>query len=166
MRVKFDFRYLCNMLAVAEKRFADFGRQFSYVNGDFREALTESPSDLIVSSMSIHHLNNDEKRRLFTEIFSNLKTGGAFINVDQIKAPSDYFHELYWSTWLKNVRRAGASEKQIDESIQRRKAFDRDATMEDQLHWLRGAGFHEVDCLYHHYFVGVFFARKQENFNA
>ena len=32
--------------------------------------------------------------------------------------------------------------------------------MKDQLHWLRDAGFNEVDCLYHHYFVGVFFAKK------
>jgi tRNA (cmo5U34)-methyltransferase len=148
------------MLAVAEKRFADFGRQFSYMISDYREALPESPSDLIVSSLSIHHLNNDEKQKLFMDIFSNLKPGGAFINVDQIKGPSDQFQELYWSTWLKKVRRAGASEQQIQESILRRKAFDRDATMEDQLHGLRNAGFNKVDCLYHHYFVGVFFAQK------
>jgi len=148
------------MLAAAEKRFADYGRQFSYVISDYREALPESPSDLIVSSLSIHHLNNVEKQKLFKDIFSNLKPGGAFINVDQIKGPSDHFQDLYWSTWLKKVRRAGASEQQIQESMQRRMAFDRDATMEDQLHWMRDAGFNNVDCLYHHYFVGVFFAQK------
>jgi tRNA (cmo5U34)-methyltransferase len=148
------------MLAVAENRFADFGGQFSYVIRDYREALPESQFDLIVSSLSIHHLNDEEKQKLFTNIFSNLKPGGAFINVDQIKSPNDHFQELYWSTWLKKVRRAGASEQKIRESIQRRKTFDRDATMEDQLHWLRDAGFDKVDCLYHHYFVGVFIAQK------
>jgi tRNA (cmo5U34)-methyltransferase len=148
------------MMAVAQKRFSEFGHQFSYIISDYREVLPEPPSDLIVSSMSIHHLNDDEKQKLFRKIFLNLKPGGAFINVDQIKGPSDYFQELYWSTWLKKVRQAGANEQQIQESIQRRKEFDRDATMEDQLNWMRSAGFREVDCLYHHYFVGVFFAQK------
>jgi tRNA (cmo5U34)-methyltransferase len=106
------------MMAVARKRFTDFGRQFSYILGDYREALPEAPSDLVVSSMSIHHLKDDEKLKLFNRIILNLKPGGAFINVDQIKGPSDYFQELYWSTWLKKVRQAGANEQQIQESIQ------------------------------------------------
>lgn len=33
--------------------------------------------------------------------------------------------------------------------------------MADQLKWLNGAGFEKIDCLYHHYFVGVFFAQKR-----
>jgi tRNA (cmo5U34)-methyltransferase len=90
----------------------------------------------------------------------NPKPGGAFINVDRIKAPKDYFQEVYWPTWLKKVRRSGASEQQIQESIQRRQAFDRDSTLEQQLLWLKNAGFKEVGCLYHHYFVGVFFAHE------
>jgi tRNA (cmo5U34)-methyltransferase len=148
------------MIAVAQKRFSGFGFQFSYVIGDYREALPESRHDLIVSSLSIHHLEDDEKQHLFKQIYLNLKPGGAFINVDQIKAPSDYFQEVYWSTWLKKVRRSGASEQQVQESIQRRQSFDKDSTMEDQLSWLRNAGFKAVDCLYHYYFVGVFYAQK------
>lgn len=148
------------MLAIAKKRFADSERQFSFITGDYRKVLPKSPSDLIISSLSMHHLNDDEKQQLFKKIYTNLKPGGAFINVDQIKAPSDYFHELYWSTWLKKVRQTGASEQQIQESIQRRKEFDKDSTLEDQLNWLRNAGFERVDCLYHHYFVGVFFSQK------
>jgi tRNA (cmo5U34)-methyltransferase len=148
------------MLAIAKKRFADSGRQFSFITNDYRKALPKSQSDLIISSLSIHHLNDDEKQRLFKDIYLILKPGGAFINVDQIKAPGDYFQELYWSTWLKKVRQAGASEQQIHESIRRRKEFDEDSTMADQLNWLRNAGFEKVDCLYHHYFVGVFVAQK------
>jgi tRNA (cmo5U34)-methyltransferase len=148
------------MMAVAEKRFSDSGPRFSYIISDYREALPKSRSDLVVSSLSIHHLNDDEKQNLFRKIYLNLTPGGAFINVDQIKGPSDYFQELYWSTWLKKVRRDGANEQLIQDSIQRRKEFDRDATMADQLNWLRNAGFDKVDCLYHHYFVGVFFAQK------
>lgn len=148
------------MLSKAKKRFADSESQFSYIISDYRKTLPQSQTDLIISSLSIHHLDNDEKQKLFNEIYFNLKPGGVFINVDQIKAPNDHFQKYYWSTWLKKVRQTGASEQQIQASIQRRRDFDKDSTMEDQLNWLRNAGFERVDCFYHHYFIGVFFAQK------
>jgi tRNA (cmo5U34)-methyltransferase len=150
------------MLAIAKKRFAGFEDQFSFITGDYRETWPDRPFDLVVSSLSIHHLEDDEKQRLFKKIWASIKPGGAFINVDQIKAPDEYFHELYGSTWLKQVRQNGASEQQIQASIQRRKDFDKDSTLGDQLNWLKDAGFENADCLYHHYFVGVFLALKFE----
>ncbi|MBT8358413.1 MAG: class I SAM-dependent methyltransferase [Desulfobacterales bacterium] len=148
------------MLDVSKERFADFERQFSYITSDYRKALPKSQFDLIISSLSIHHLDDNEKQDLFKKIFSKLTPGGAFINVDQIKAPSKHFQELYWSKWLAKVRQTGASEDQIQESIIRRKEFDKDSTLTDQFKWLKKAGFNKVDCLYKHYFVGVFFAQK------
>ena len=148
------------MLDVAKTRFAGYDRQFSYMASDYRDALPASIYDLVISSLSIHHLNDDEKQKLFKEIFLKLNPNGVFINVDQIKAPSKHLQTLYWSTWLKKVRQTGASEAQIQESILRRTEFDKDSTLADQLSWLKNAGFEEVDCFYHHYFLGVFFAQK------
>lgn len=148
------------MLDISKERFASHEGQFSYIKSDYRKLILSSPFDLIISSLSIHHLNDKEKQDLFREICLKLKPGGAFINVDQIKAPSEHFQELYWSIWLSEVRKTGASEKQIKESILRRKDFDKDSTLIDQLEWLKKAGFKQVDCLYKRYFVGVFFAQK------
>jgi len=148
------------MLDVSKERFANSEKQFSYITSDYRKALPKLQFDLIISSLSIHHLDDNEKQDLFKEIFSILKPGGAFINVDQIKAPSEHFQELYWSKWLAKVRQTDASEDQIRESIIRREEFDKDSTLIDQLKWLKMAGFKKVDCLYKHYFVGVFFAQK------
>ena len=148
------------MLDVSKERFANSERKFSYITNDYRKALPKSQFDLIISSLSIHHLDDNEKQELFIEIFSKLKPGGAFINVDQIKAPSEHFQELYWSKWLAKVRQTGASEDQIQESIIHREEFGKDLTLINQLEWLKKAGFKKVDCLYKHYFVGVFFAQK------
>jgi tRNA (cmo5U34)-methyltransferase len=68
---------------------------------------------------------------------------------------------LYWTTWLDKVRRNGATEEQIQASIQRRVAYDQDAPLADQLEWLRDAGFADVDCIYKNYFIGVFRAAKR-----
>ena len=63
-------------------------------------------------------------------------------------------------TWLAKVQAAGASESKIQTSIKRRREFDRDAGLSDQLSWLTDAGF-AADCIYKHYFVAVFLALKQ-----
>jgi len=148
------------MLELSKKRFASAEDGFSFITGDYRTALPDSLFDLVISSLSIHHLGDGDKQKLFRNIYGHLTPGGAFINVDQIKAPHDYFQKLYWSTWLKKVRQAGADEEQVQKSISRRTEFDQDSTMPDQLRWLHESGFEMVDCLYHHYFVGVFYARK------
>ena len=49
---------------------------------------------------------------------------------------------------------------QINESFERRKKYDIDATMEEQLQWLREAGFAEVYCIYKNFSFGIFFALK------
>jgi len=148
------------MLEKAKERFAKSCHQFSYVIGDYRTTLPDGQFDLIISSLSIHHLVDTDKQNLFRKLFLLLNPGGVFINVDQIKAPSEHFQEHYWSTWLDKVRGSGADEEQIEQSIRRRQEFDHDATMADQLTWLRDSGFERVDCLYHHYFIGLFFAQK------
>jgi tRNA (cmo5U34)-methyltransferase len=149
------------MLETAKGRFAGFEKQFEYVVDDYRRGLPSAGHDLIISSLSIHHLADAEKRTLFAEVHRSLKPGGIFINIDQIKGPSRHFQKLYWDIWLRRVRGTDASQEQIEQSIQRRSQLDQDATMADQIDWLREAGFARVDCLYHHYFVGVFFAQKQ-----
>lgn len=148
------------MLGISKKRFSPSGEQFSYITADYRSGIPDDSFDLIISSLSIHHLDDNEKQELFKNIFSHLKIGGVFINVDQIKGPSRHFQELYWNTWLSKVRESGAGEEQIQDSIARRTAFDQDATLADQVQWLYDAGFEKVDCVYHHYFIGVFYAEK------
>ena len=117
--------------------------------------------DVVISSLAIHHLEDADKRSLFKRIFTALRPGGAFLNVDQIKGHPP-FDRLYWETWLARVRAAGASEDKIQTSIKRRRDFDHDASLSDQLKWLKEAGF-AVDCIYKHYFVAVLLALKNDS---
>lgn len=150
------------MLDLARQRFSQAAGSFRCQVADYRETLPADKQDLIISSLSIHHLAHQDKQALFKKVHGLLKPGGAFINLDQIKGPDEHFQKLYWDTWLSKVRQRGASEEQIQASIKRRRELDQDATMFDQLSWLKEAGFERVDCLYHHYFLAVFFAQKTE----
>ena len=55
---------------------------------------------------------------------------------------------------------SGATEGQIRGGKERRAAYDREATMADQLRWLTEAGFAHVDCIYKNYLMGLFLAVK------
>ena len=58
------------------------------------------------------------------------------------------------------LRQKKADEKRVQDSIERRRHYDLDATLFQQLDWLKQAGFDHVDCIYKNYFVGVFMAVK------
>jgi tRNA (cmo5U34)-methyltransferase len=149
------------MLNVAKERFSATPGRVEFRIGDYRTLQGEQAFDLVISSLSIHHLTDEEKQKMFGDIYNILRTPGIFINIDQIKAPSPTLKDGYWNAWLDNVRRNGASEERIRQSIERRTTYDKDALLIDQLVWLRTAGFESADCIYKHYFIGIFFAIKQ-----
>lgn len=148
------------MLAIANKRFEKNKNQFEFVISDIRDFQGAGEYDLVISSLAIHHLEHKEKKKLFDKIQRSIKEGGVFINVDQIKGPSQELKNLYWTTWLEKVRESNAPEEQVQASIQRRTKYDKDALLVDQLRWLTEAGFKNVDCVYKNYFLGVFFGQK------
>ena len=152
------------MLAVARRRLGGHGARVSFVEQRL-ESLIELPrSDLVVSSLAIHHLEHAEKRALFARIHGALDPGGQFINVDQVRGEPP-FGELYWSTWLTRIRQAGAPEARVQASVRRRLEFDRDASLDEQLTWMRAAGL-DSDCIYKHHFVAVLLGLKREGLAA
>jgi tRNA (cmo5U34)-methyltransferase len=152
------------MLEVARHRFQGRELQFRYVNGDYLTLARESEGaeqyDLVISSLSIHHLADEDKQRLFGSVYRLLRKPGMFLNLDQVRGETPDLQRLYWQQWLAHVRHAGGTEMEIQASIERRLTYDKDATLADQLGWLKTAGFVNVDCVYKHYFIGAFLAMK------
>ncbi|MBB3113912.1 tRNA (cmo5U34)-methyltransferase [Paenibacillus phyllosphaerae] len=146
------------MLDQAGIRFGDHPNVKRIV-ADYTAFPTTEPYDAIISSLSIHHLTHEAKQALFRHIFAALKDGGVFVNADQAAGPSAFFDEKYRQLWLQEIGRSGLPQAAIDASIERRK-LDINATVSDQLAWLREADFSEVDCVYKHYDFAVFVAIK------
>jgi tRNA (cmo5U34)-methyltransferase len=150
------------MLEAARERFRNQAGQFRFEISDYRELNRRQEYDLVISSLSIHHLMDTEKHSLFQSIFNVLQATGVFINVDQIRGETETLRRLYWNRWMSHVRQSGATEEQIQSSISRRTKYDKDALLTDQITWLKEAGFTTVDCVYKNYFLGVFLAIKGE----
>jgi tRNA (cmo5U34)-methyltransferase len=132
------------MLDEARRRFA--GRDdISYAVGDMARADLAGPWDVVISALAIHHLDDTAKRALFARIRGALRPGGLFINAEQVLGPTPEAEGRYARVWLAQVRAAGVAQADIAKA-QERMRHDRCATVENQLHWLRAAGFFDVDC--------------------
>lgn len=134
------------MLALARQRLGD-GPNLIFHQADYLKQPLPQELCAIVSSLSVHHIEDADKTRLFVKVHAALKPGGVFINADQVAGPTAALDSRYKSLWLEQVRAAGASERQVADSLYRRQE-DRCATVEMQMAWMRAAGLVDVDCWY------------------
>ena len=147
--------FATGMLARAEERFAGEPGRFAFHAMDYAKALPEGPFDLVISALSIHHLEHEGKRDLFRRIFGALAPGGAFIHADEALAPTQWLEDRAQRAWQAAALRSGTSEEELRAAVGR---MDHDipATLDDQLAWLREAGFRDVDCAYRYYMYVVY----------
>jgi tRNA (cmo5U34)-methyltransferase len=132
------------MLAQARER---LGERASYVVGDFADPLPEGPWDAIVSSLAIHHVDDPGKRDLFARVRTALAPGGVFVNAEQVAGESAWLDAVYVERHERAARALGATEAEWAAAAQRM-SHDLCATVEDQLAWLRSAGFADAGCFW------------------
>jgi tRNA (cmo5U34)-methyltransferase len=116
----------------------------------WRERLPEDRFDAVVSGLAIHHLPAARKRALFAEIHDLLEPGGIFVNLDyvtqhgplagiwdeemlELAVRADHAHG-------RHRRREEVEADLFDDSDE-----DRPDTAEEQVAWLRHAGFEPAD---------------------
>ena len=134
------------MLDQARERFRR-DQETVFQLGDYTEVIEARQYDAVVSALSIHHLSDEAKQRLFVMIHASLKPGGLFINAEQILAPTPEREAEVKAEWLAEVRALGATEEQIEASLLRQ-TEDRCATVRNQLGWVAAAGFRDVRCAF------------------
>jgi tRNA (cmo5U34)-methyltransferase len=111
--------------------------------------------DAVVSALAIHHLGDGDKRDLYGRIHGALKPGGVFINAEQVRGGTAAADAANHDAWLAAVQDLGVGDVELAQARERIKA-DRPATLDDQLRWLREAGFKNVQCAYEDRMFAVF----------
>ncbi len=147
------------MLDIARMRFKD-KRNIKYIIGDYAGYDFKDTFDAVISAMSIHHLPHAGKRRLFTKIYNYLKPGGIFVNAEQVLGNTETIESYYKKEWENLIRQNGLSEDDIAAWKERLK-LDREATVCQQINWLKEAGFEDAGCAYKFYKFAVIFGIKQ-----
>jgi len=114
----------------------------------------------IVSSLAIHHLDHDAKRKLYRRLFDKLESGGALLILDMVEATSESARRTYARAWDADVRRQSIefteSRDLWDQFVADKwnlydypdPGFDIPSPLIDHFLWLREAGFEGIDCFW------------------
>ncbi len=154
--------YSEEMLGHAKKGLASYGDRVRYHRADLFDDgwHTEAggPFDAVVSSIAIHNLQSAPRiRQLYKEIFGVLNERGCFLNVDLVSAPTETLQQTYWELMgRRRTRETGNTAASASNAAERARTAVRSesswppfpGTMEEQLAWLRDAGFTKVDCFW------------------
>ncbi len=143
------------MLEKAKSRFRQMGKSPRIIIGDYVEADWGGSYDFVISGLSIHHLSDTDKERLYQRIYQALNPGGMFVNADQVLGQTSLLEKWYRQHWLDSVRTLGISEEELKAALTRME-YDRMAPLALQLNWLEASGFQDVDCWYKNFSFAVF----------
>jgi tRNA (cmo5U34)-methyltransferase len=146
------------MLNIARTRFEN-SSNFHYVVADYLKQDLEGFFDIVVSSLSIHHLEHPDKRLLYEKVYQHLNPGGVFINADQVRGPYPANEKEYYRNWLNKIDMSALSksEKTI---ILDRMELDKPASLADNFKWLEEIGFVDVDVYYKYYNFVVLYGKR------
>lgn len=136
------------------------GNHCDYVVQDFgednwMESLEVNKSfDLIISGYSIHHIENDKKKRLYSDIYNLLNPNGIFLNLEHVSSPCENLEEMFDDLFQDKMMEYQISigEEKTKEEIKDiyhdpdHKLLNKLELVEIQCDWLREIGFQEVDC--------------------
>jgi tRNA (cmo5U34)-methyltransferase len=138
------------MLARAKERASAGGYRCTVVRADMRqdgwqsELESQTGYDLAISGLAIHHLSSQRKRELFAEVFALLAPGGMFLNME-IVAIQGPLEGLFEEQMRANAKHAAHEHGHPEQHIDFDGDEDRPDSVEDQLCWLREAGFAQAE---------------------
>ena len=134
------------MLNVARKRF-DGIENISYQIENYIYRLPDIVFDMVISALSIHHLENEDKKKLFSKIYDSLPHGGLIINFDQFCSGQPKMNHWFNSFWESQLAGSGLTDKDIELWKERRK-LDRECTVWQEENMLKECRFKIVKCVY------------------
>ena len=146
------------MLNIARKRFAGID-SVSYQILDYSNGLPDGKFDVIISALSIHHLTDGDKVKLFAQIYDKLPSGGIFVNYDQFCAGSPEMNDWFDSYWENQLEYSGLTGKDIQLWKERRK-LDKECSVEEEMEMLCRCKFKIVKCIYSYHKFSVVVAIK------
>ena len=143
-----------------QKRFAG-SPNITFLRTDFCDlSFPDASFDLIASSISVHHLEADDKQALFQRIHGWLNQGGIFAYVDQHAGETMDIYARHIANWKEISLAAGSTEEEWEMWMKHQREHDHHDTLSDQMMWLSEAGFDVVDCPWRYLLWTVLQARK------
>jgi tRNA (cmo5U34)-methyltransferase len=122
--------------------------------------LPDESFDLIISSIAIHHINDNDKALLYQNIRALLKPGGIFVFADQTRGITDEIYQKHIGRWKEEAFKLGSTQTDWDMWMAHQDAHDYHAPVTWHLKYLEAAGFADVDVIWKNIMWAVIWAQK------
>jgi len=138
-----------NMIKMAQIK---LGENIDYYVNDFYKFNFDKKYDVIVSSLALHHLANDEDKKMFYEkIYNALTDNGVFYNADMVLGSNSHLQDLYMAKWKTFMGRNVSLDEIENKWIEQYKAEDRPASLMINIDLLKETGFKNIDVIWKYY---------------
>ena len=132
-----------DMLAICRKRFP--GENITYIRSYFRDyTFPDRQFDLIAAGFSLHHIDGTDKQWIFPLLYDALKEGGIFTCSDLMVNKNSGEHERFIEEWKTYINASYPDGEKWAWMTEHYDAFDRPDAYDDQVSWLRTAGFRHI----------------------
>ncbi len=160
------------MLKIAKTRLKSHLDRVSFQVRDFSKRgwnKSLGSFNVVASLFAIHHIQDRYKRTLYKQIYRMLEQNGYFLLGDLVKSRYDVFEEKYEDIWCKIIQQRAKDILGIERTLEQVKQKDRElrasqrdmpATVDEQIGWLREAGFSLAECVWKWYRLALFVALK------
>ena len=152
-----------SILEEAESRF-NKSPQIDFINGDFNTIEFESGSiDLIVSSIALHHLTDEQKVKVLQKIYSWLSPDGVLIIGDQFAGNTTQQYQQHLENWKQFSMDKNVPLKEWELWMDHQDKHDFHSPIEKYFEWSKQIGFHNVDVVWRYLLWSVFIAHKKSS---
>lgn len=148
------------MHAHARERLASFIDKITFITGDFMNVEFNGSFDVCVSALAIHHQTAEGKRHVFEKIYSRLDADGIFVMIDWTKFTDSQINHLAFESAAENVSSKVRDKRTVSNWIEHWHTKNIPDTIEDQIRWLREAGFPAVECTLRYWGMTMICAKK------
>ncbi|HAG16655.1 MAG TPA: hypothetical protein DCG69_09055 [Bacteroidales bacterium] len=132
-----------------------------YLNSDFNTLDFEPNSvDLVVSTIALHHLTDEQKQKLIRKIYSWLTKDGVFIFGDQFSGSTTLRYQQHMKNWKLEAEQKNIPESEWALWMDHQERHDYHTTIENYYSWCKEAGFENSDVVWKYLLWTVFVTHK------
>lgn len=149
------------MLDLGRERNSDLGSRIKFTQASLETpdwpTSVEGKFDAVISSRALHHFTENQRRRfIFKEVFELVRAGGCFINADNVRPTTKSLGQRYRNARDEYLDRFVRESSDGKTNLAELRAAapstyhgpHNNGYLEEELAWLREAGFEDVDCFW------------------
>lgn len=129
------------MLEEYKLNLQEFKHQVEAIKGDFKTDFFGLNYDIILTGLTLHHLNAEQRKKIFQKIYNSLAPDGIFVTRDIIVGESIQDTNKLYEKWKKFMRE---NDENAEAWYQKHLEKDFPQSITELTSWLKDVGFSRV----------------------